>query len=161
MSFSLPRSPRGLSFTGSQPAATAQPAPRLGKARVRTPVPIKSPLPDKVEIREIEPFIAPDPMDDDMPTSSFNPDALDFLAPTPMQKPLPPKSVQSVFNVTKAVSADSPATVLVPGRKKEKAGATQGRILMFVMIGLLSMFVGYRFVPMMLDRFDPPPPAEQ
>lgn len=186
MSFSLPRSPRGLSFTGNfraPGAATDPPAAKiitpapglgLGKARPKqTPVPIPSPLPNRVEIREIEPMAPPtargtargmrqadlEQLDEEMPTSSFQHDALDFLSPPP--KMAAPKNAQSVFQVKKAVQPDSPSTVLVPGRKKknaaaEKAGARSGRILMFVMIGLLSMMVGYRFVPMMLDRFDPP-----
>ena len=195
MSFSLPRSNRGLSFTGNfrAPGSGKQPPPAakiitptpgvgLGKARPKqTPVPIPSPLPNRIEIREIErdikrdierdiePMGPPtkrgmrqqdlDQLDEEMPTSSFNHDALDFLSPPP--KMAPPKNAKPVFQVKKAVQPDSPSTVLVPGRKKknaaaDKAGARSGRILMFVMIGLLSMMVGYRFVPMMLDRFDPP-----
>ncbi len=188
MSFSLPRSNRGLSFTGNfrapgsakQPPAakiiTPTPGVGLGKARpkqtpVSTPSPLSGRLPDRIEIREIEPM-APvasartmrrqeldQQLDDEMPTSSFQHDALDFLSPPP--KMAPPTSAQPVFSVKKAVQPDSPSTVLVPGRKKknaaaDKAGARSGRILMFVMIGLLSMMVGYRFVPMMLERFDPP-----
>ena len=170
MSFSLPRSPRGLSFTGSVRAVGPDagraekiptPAASLGRSRPKqTPLPTPSPLsgrlPDRIAIREIEPMS----LEEDAPTSSFDHRALDFLSPPPREHSKP-KNLAPVFQVRTAAQPDSPATVLVPGlrSKKNKAGARQGRTLMFVMIGLLSMMVGYRFVPAIVDRLDAPPPS--